>query len=1028
MKKFKSNYFFRLLLLLLTLIPAISLAQTRLVTGTIFDTEEMPIPGATIMVQGTNRGTQTDFDGKFSIEVNSGEVLVISFVGMDTQEIPVTDDTNDITIHLEENSTQLEEVVVVGYGQTKRSDVTGSIVSVGEKELKSRPVNNAVEAIQGKAAGVDITSSQRPGTLGNITIRGVRSLTASNTPLYVVDGIPLISGGIENLNPNDIETIDILKDASATAIYGSRGANGVVIVTTKKGKTGRFSISLNYATTVETLVNRTEMMNASDYITFRRWAKYYSDPNTFPRGDMPTEANDFEIFVGSSDPSAWANISQGWESGTWDGSRVTSTDWTDFVTQTGVTNQYTINVSGGSEKMKAFGSFGYLDNKGTIVGQRYKRYTGKVSVDITPKDWFSFGGTLNSSYGVIDYGQSGSGRNGLVNTSGLYDSAQAIFAYAVPYDDQGNRIEFPGGDVAVKTVIDEVKYSTDERINFRTFGSFYSQIDFGEIFPTLKGLKYRMNFGPDLSVNRNGLFLDENSVVRTGSNYASLYKDQIFSYTLDNLIFYNKQFDKHALDLTLLQSQTEYRFESSSMAADNIPYSDQLWNALTNSNVTLSSWGSDLIERSLLSYMGRVNYTYDDKYILTVSGRYDGATQLAEGNRWAFFPSMAASWILTKENFLKNEEWLNQLKLRFGVGTTGNSAINPYSTKGALTPLFYPNGGTLVPGTTTNTNLANQDLTWEKTTQYNIGIDYSLFNYRITGGLDFYTSRTKDLLLLKSIPTVTGYTDTYANVGETKSSGIDLTLNTTNIQTENFGWETTLSASYQTNEIIELSNGAENDINNNWFIGQQLGVIYGFENDGLWQAEDAAEMALYNANGHTFSPGLTKPVDQNGDNKIDATNDRVIIGSTLPKYIVGVTNNFSYKNFDLSIFIYGRLDYTYDTGGEAQTGRFNQRQIDYYTENNTNAEYQKPIYTAGTGDPYAVALGYRDGSFLKIRNISLGYNFSKSFTNNLNIDGLKLYVQVLNPGMIYSNIDWLDLDVDSPTFNRGFTAGLNMDF
>ncbi len=1013
---------------LLFFIPLLTFAQQKNITGTVLDAEEMPIPGATILVKDTKRGTQTDFDGHFSIDVSVGETLVISFVGMDSQEIPITDTTTNIAVHLQVNSMQLDEVVVVGYGQTKRSDVTGSIVSVNSDDINSRPVNNAVEAIQGKAAGVDITSSQRPGTLGSITVRGVRSLTASNSPLYVVDGIPLISGGIENLNPSDIESIDILKDASATAIYGSRGANGVVIVTTKKGKSGRFTINFNYATTVETLVNRAEMMNASEYITFRRWAKYYSDPNTYPRGDQPTEENDYDIFLGSSDPHAWANIAKGWANGTWDGSQVTSRDWTDYVTQTGVTNQYTLNVSGGTEKVKSFGSIGYLDNKGTVVGQRFKRYTGKASVDIKPKDWFSFGATMNASYGVIEYGQSGSGRNGLVNTSGLYDSARAIFAYAVPYDDEGNRIEFPGGDVAVKTVMNEVDYSTDERVNLRIFGSFYSQVDVGEIFPALKGLKYRINFGPDLSVNRNGLFLDEKSVVRTGSNYASLYRDQILSYTLDNLIYYNKQIDKHAIDLTLLQSQTKYRSEYSSMAADNIPFSDQLWNALTNSNVNLSTWGSGLTERQLLSYMARINYSFDDKYIVTASGRYDGASQLAEDNKWAFFPSAAVSWLVNKEDFLKETEWLNQLKLRFGVGTTGNSAIDPYSTKGGLVPLFYPNGATLVAGTTTDTNLANQDLTWEKTTQYNFGIDYAFFNYRITGGLDFYTSRTTDLLLLKSIPTVTGYSDTYANVGETKSSGIDLTLNTVNIDHENFQWNTTLSASMQTNEIVSLSNGAQNDINNNWFIGQQLGVIYGFENDGLWQESDAAEMAEFNANGHSFSPGLTKPVDQNGDNKIDANNDRVIIGNTLPKYIVGFTNTFNYKNFELSIFMYGRLDYMYNTDGEAQTGRFNQRKIDYYTENNTNAEYQKPIYTAGTGDPYASALGYRDGSFLKIRNISLGYNFSQNVTESLKIQGLRLYVQALNPGMVFSNIDWIDLDVDSRTFNRGFTAGMNMEF
>lgn len=1026
MKKTYQTFLLRFLVLLFAMFPIISFAQARNITGTVQDAAG-PVPSANVVIKGTNRSTQTDLDGKFSIEASNGEVLVISFVGMETKEVTVTNESN-YSVTLGEGLQELDEVVVIGYGQKKKSDVTGSIVSVSGKEIKSRPVNNALEAMQGKAAGVDITSSQRPGTLGNITIRGARSLSASNSPLYVVDGIPLISGGIENINPLDIESIDILKDASSTAIYGSRGANGVVIVTTKQGKTGKFSISLNYSTTIEKLVELAPMMNASEYITFRRWAKYYQDPNVFPRGDQPTIDNDRAIFFASQDPSAWANIEQGWAGGSWDGSKVFSRDWTDMVTQTGITNQYSLNVSGGTEKIKAFGSFGYLDNKGTTIGQQYKRYTGKATVDIKPTDWFQFGATLNASYGVLNFGQSQSGRSGLSTAGNLYDAAKGIYAYAVPYDADGNRIQFPGGDDAVRTVVNELDYSVDERVNTRIFGSFYGQVNFGGIHPILDGLKYRVNFGPDMSYNRNGIYLDAMSVIRSGSSYASLANNSAISYTLDHLLLYNKEIGKHAFDFTLGQTETKYHFESSNLAGNNVPFSSQLWNQLGNiPQISRTGFGSNLVQRQILSYLGRVNYTFNDKYNITASGRFDGASQLAEGNKWDFFPSAAASWIISKESFLADTPWINTLKLRLGYGVVGNSAINEYATKGGLSAMYYPNGANLVAGTLPATTLANQDLTWEKTSQYNLAAEFALFNNRVSGQLDFYTSKTTNLLLLQQTNPVTGFPNTWANVGATKSSGIELTLNTTNVLAGKFEWNSSFNGTVQRNEITELANGVQRDLANNWFVGEPLGIIYGYKSAGIWRPEDAEEMALFNANGHTFEAGQTRPVDVNGDYKIDANNDRTIIGSTMPKYVVGLTNRFKYGNFDLDVFIYGRLGYKYATGGEHQGGRFNQRRIDYYTETNTDAAWQRPEYTAGTADPYYESLGYKDGSFLKIRTISLGYTFPKTITDKLKINGLRIYVQALNPGMIWSNIDWLDLDVNASNFNRGFTTGINFD-
>ena len=1016
--------------------------QGKKVTGKVTDSTGASLPGVSVIVKGTTTGVITDQDGKYALSgIPENSTLQFSFVGMKMQEISSVGKAL-INIVLEDETIGIEEVVAIGYGVQKKSDVTGALTSVSSEQIKSRPVTNAVQAIQGRAAGVDISTNERPGTVGNITIRGVRSLTASNSPLYVVDGIPLVTGsinaagntsnpvtlgGIDNMNPNDIESIDILKDASATAIYGSRGANGVVLITTKKGKSGKFTLNFDSSVTSEEMHEFSPLFNAGDYIQYRRWAKFY-DPlsaGTYARGDQPTQANDAKIFTG--DDTAWANILKGWASGTWDGSKLTSTNWTDFVTRTGFTTQNSISASGGTDKMKAYGSFGYTDSKGVVKGQGFKRYNTNVSVDITPVKWFSFGGNLNSSYSIQEYGQSTVGNVGVSAQTGLYQSAYGIFTYAQPYDNNGNRIEYPGGDVAVKTIINEDQYSQDQRVTFRTFGSLYSQFDFGAMTPVLKGLKLRTNFGPDIQTWRDGIYEDGKSVIRSGSAFASLEKRQRLSYTLDNLLYYDNNFGKHGIGMTLLQSQTQFETESSLMSANNVPFSSQKWNAL-DAVSSLQSWSSGITKQSLLSYMGRLNYSYSNKYLLTVSGRYDGASQLAEGHKWSFFPSAALGWRMDQEGFMANLHWVNQLKLRLGVGVTGNSAIDPYSTKGGLDAMFYPFGATSTAGQLNVTTMANQDLGWEKTSQYNAGLDFSLLKSRISGSLDVYSSHTTNLLLKKSILSITGFLDTYANIGETKSRGADLTINSLNVKTQDFEWSTTLNISYQDNQIVSLANGKQDDLVNNWFIGQSQSVIYGYKAAGIWQAEDATEMAKFNANGHTFTVGNVKLADQNGDYKIDANNDRVIIGSTIPKYILGLTNTFDYKGFELSVLLYGRMNYIYDTGGEGEVGRYQQRAINYWTPNNTNSDYQKPIYSAGYGDQYYTALGYKNGSFIKIRNISLGYNIPEKVSSKFGVSKLRVYVQASNPGFVFNNVSWLDPDVKYHASNRGFVTGLSIQF
>jgi TonB-linked SusC/RagA family outer membrane protein len=1006
-----------------TLMYTSGYAQNKTVKGKVTDSAGLPLPGANVIIKGTQKGTSTDFDGNYTINAATGQILVFSYTGSKTEERTISQ-SSVYDIKLLDASNSLEEVVVVGYGTKKKKDLTGSIVSVGAEEIASRPVQNAVQAIQGKAAGVDISSNERPGTVGSIRIRGSRSISASNSPLYVVDGIPLNSGGIDFINPNDIESIDVLKDASATAIYGSRGANGVIIVTTKKGKNGKFTLSYDTSIVSESIHENARMMNAAEYIELRRWARHYEKPTLVPRGDAPTIANDRAIFLDTADPTAWANIEKGWAGGTWDGSKVATTDWTKFVTQTGITQLHTLSVSGGSEKMKAYGSFGFMDNTGTLKGQSYKRYNGNVSVDITPNKWFSMGANLNTSYGVNEYGQSTVGRSAVATSGGIYITARQNLPYAMPFDANGVRIVNPGGDSTIRNVYDEHLYSQDQRVTLRAFGSFYSQIDFGGVSSALDGLKYRVNFGPDITAYRNGVFLDGQSSARSGTSYAALNKEQTISYTLDNLLFYNKTLGNHNFGLTLLQSQTQYKNEANSMSAEKIPNAANKWNALTPANVTLANFSSDLTETGLLSYMGRVNYSYADKYLITASGRYDGASQLAPGNKWAFFPSTALAWRLDKEEFLQNISWINQLKLRAGFGVTGNAAVSAYATQPPLVGIVHTSGS----GLNTNSSLGNLDLTWEKTAQYNYGLDFSILNSRISGSLEYYTSKTTDLLLSRSIPTVTGFATTYENVGATEGNGVELTLNTVNVKSADFEWSSSLSASWQKSKIVELQNGAFDDINNTRFIGQPQGIIYGFASNGIWKPEDAAEMAKFNANGAGFTAGNARPVDQNGDYKIDANNDRVIIGSTEPKFIAGLTNTINYKNFELSIFVYGRFGYMFNTGGENLDGKKSQRALNYYTDNNQNSEYQKPIYSAASGDPFYTTLGYLEGSFLKIRNISLGYNFSEKLTEKIGVSKLRMYVQAANPGMLFSKAKWMDFDTQTTYSNRGFTLGMNVQF
>ena len=1031
----------RLMFTVLFAVLAVGAYAQNKITGTVVDAQGEPVIGASVVIKGTSNGTVTDFDGKYIINNAPAKGdLVISYVGYRTQTVSLAG-KSQINATLEEDKQLLDEVVVVGYGVQRKSDVTGALTRVGEKELNARPVSNAFEALQGKAAGVDITSSERPGTVGSIMIRGTRSLNASSAPLYVVDGVPLQAGGIEALNPRDIESIDILKDASSTAIYGSRGANGVVLVTTKRGQEGKTQLSYSGSFTFEKIKDKSPSFNASDYITWRRWAYYNSAPDKYTPGDQPTLEQDKSFFSG--DEVAWANIEKGWASGSWDPSKVTDTDWTDFVTQTGITQEHTISARGGSKNLSGFVSFGYLNNKGTQKGQEYNRYNFTASADVQATPWFKLGGSINASYAKQEYGYSRTGQSSGSGPTDIYSAAKSILRYSLPYDADGSIILMPGGStVNTYTIIDEWNKSNDQRQTYRALGSFYAQLDFGKIWEPLQGLQWKTQFGPDFRFYRQGIFIDSSSAIRGGgNNYATRSDTRNFAWTLDNMLLYNKTFGDHNIGVTLLQSASKSNTETGSMHGENYPMSTFLWNNMGAIDITESAYkasmGTGLSEYALSSYMARVNYSFMDRYLLTASARWDGSSVLAEGNKWDFFPSMALGWRIEQEEFMKNVSWIDQLKLRFGVGVTGNSAVSAYGTLGVISSYWMPfsTGNTQILVTNepyysnSQNKMPNKNLGWEKTTQWNLGLDFSFLKGRIGGTIDMYTSTTKDLLMAMTIPSLSGYPSMMANIGKTSNKGIEVTLNTIPVLTKDFMWQSNLNFAWQKDKIEELSNGKEDDINNAWFIGESISVYYGYESDGLWQESDAAEMAKFNENGHKFTAGSVKPVDQDGDYKITA-DDRVILGNRNPRLTAGWSNTFSWKGLELTIELQGRFKYMISTGGEGQLGMYQQREISYWTPSNTGADWQKPVYSTAGGDSYSSLLGFKDASFIKVRNLSLGYNFDKKLLSKIGIglSNAKIYVQGKNLGMLYSSVDFMDLDTGWTYYNRGFTVGLQVDF
>ena len=1030
-----------------------------LIKGKVLDSKGEPIIGAAVLVPGTTTGAVTDIDGNFEIRIAPGTTLEVSCIGYVTKKVNAA---QGMTVTLGDDSLLLEEAVAVGYGTMRKSDVTGAMVSVNSEQLLSNPSNNAIEALQGKAAGVYITSNERPGQVGSIRIRGVNSTTdANNAPLIVIDGVISKNIGMDMLNPQDIQDIQVLKDASATAIYGAMGGNGVILVTTKRGTKDRLTLNYSGTVTAEKIYDVVPMMNAQEYIEWRRWGYYYAGLG--PSANEPTLANDRKLFTAyGTDETAWSNILKGWGmtldqfnaldkdalanySGNWDGSKVTSTDWTQFTDRIGVTQEHSLSASGGTDKLNAYVSIGYLNNKGTNIGQEYTRYTLRTNVDVNPVKWFKMGGTLTGRFSDQEYGiDNGNGISGSIPSS-LHAKGRNVFTYALPYDANGERIEYPGGDSTIPTVIDEVGKSAVSNLRYDISASFYAQFDFGQMWAPLQGLSFRSTFGPQLRFNQSYRYLSTESVNRIsqGSDYVSSNATKYFDWVLDNVINYNRTFGDHSVGVTLLQeamSNMNTRLYNMTGTGVSMGWTQKWWGLNSKTYNVKASGTPDfntLTETQLASYMARVNYSYRDKYIATVTYRYDGASQLGDGKKWHGFPSVSLAWRMDQEPWMKNAAWIDQLKLRAGWGLTGNYSVGAYATKDVLS------SGIAVSGTEGKTvwympsTFANKNITWETTQQYNIGVDFSVLKGRISGVIDLFQMYTDGLIFNVSLPSISGFTGTKDNVGKTMNRGFDITLNTININSRDFTWRSTLNLSFVKDKILELQSGKEDMVGSNLFIGQPINVIYGFKSDGLWtdSPEDLAEIEKFNANGSKFAPGMVKPIDLSGpdgkpDYKIDSNYDRMIIGNTRPLWNVGFTNTFSWKNWEASIFIYGNLGFVAQHG-EYQGGREPVRAMNYWNDNNktvTDKMYQRPYFNTAGGDSYSGIRYQHDASYLKVRQISIAYSLPKKVVNQIGLSNVKLSAQLKNPFSIFQNAFWMDAEFGGVSFNRGLVFGVNIGF
>ena len=869
--------------------------KKRTITGKVVDDKGESVIGASIAVQGTTLGTITNLDGEYTLaNVPENSEVTVSFIGYKTLIFKANDKALS-KITLKEDTEMLDEVVVVGYGTVKKRDLTGSISSVNAQKIADVPVTSVVEALQGRSPGVVVSNtSWEPGSEPSIFVRGKRSITASNGPLYVVDGIP-ITGGVSEISPADIESMEILKDASATAIYGSRGANGVIIITTKQGKEGKTKVDYNGYVGFQTIQNKLDMMNGAEYAEYTREAYRNSTGKNKYLSDVPNKEQDMLLPMFSQDAYVLESVLMGYdENGNYDPSKVRSNDWFDAVTRQGFLTEHQLNIRGGGAKTSFMASATYNKVDGVVKDQSYQRYSVRLNLSHTINKYIKIGGQTQYSFSEKQRGSN------MISDNYMY----RITPLGSLYEKDGSLTQKIGGDeLMYNPLYNLVDGAVDRPLKTSRFlGSYFLDVTF-----PIKGLTFRSNLGIDARTQQDYEFYSAATTERQfGSSYAKSSMTKYSMFTWENFFTYKRDFGtKHSLGVTLLQSVQQDLRESLNASAEDIS-ADVLKYYDLGAGSIIDGIGSGYRKWTMASFMGRVNYNYLGRYLLTVSARYDGSSRLADGHKWVLFPSAALAWRISDEKFMKNIKWLDNLKLRVGYGKTGNSSVDPYQTRGTLSKVYYVynNGKDEVLGYAPK-KMANKLLTWETTEQYNLGLDFGFLKNRINGSIDLYLQKTYDLLLERQLPVVSGFSNIVSNIGRTQNKGIEISLNTRNVVTKNFEWTTDLTFTAGREEIVELYNGKVDDPGSGWFIGEPIDVYYNYKKIGIWQdtPEDLAEMEKFNANGANFKPGTIRLWD-NGDYKI-TEEDKQIIGTKRPKFVASMVNSFRYRDFDFSLFLYG---------------------------------------------------------------------------------------------------------------------------
>ncbi len=952
-------------------------AQNLKITGTVSDQNEVLI-GASVMVKGTSNGTITDINGSFNLEVPQGSTLKVSFVGYLSQEITINS-SRELDIILSPDLTELTEVVVIGYGSVKKSDLTGSVSSIKSEEIMNTAVSSLDQGIQGKAAGVVVSmSSGQPGAKSSIRIRGTNSINGNNEPLYVIDGVFIVpesnigavSGPslnpLESINPSDIESIEILKDASATAIYGTRGANGVIIVTTKRGSKGNTDITIDYSMSLQQLRHKIPMLNARQLAELGNEA---TDNAGAPR----------RIIYASP-----VNLGEG-------------TDWQDEIFRTAPMHNFQISARGGSETTNYSISANYFGQDGIIMNSNYEKGNFRLNLDKKLHKKFTLGTSLNLSRGVLQ---------GVVTdaegaTPSSITSWALIFNPGLPvYDDKGEfTYENNTGQPAVGNPVADAESTKQLSTSTRLLGNVYLSWDI------LDNLSFKTSIGTDAVFTQEKGFVP-NDVKRgqATNGQASLANQQGINWLWENTMNYNKKFGKHSIQALLGQSMQAYNNEFLFTATSDFDDNRLGYNAVqAGADNTLifngrSGW-------QLISYLGRINYNLNEKYLITASARIDGSSKFGKGNKYGVFPSFAAAWRIKEEAFLVNIDKISDLKIRAGYGIVGNEGIPPYSSLGLLENTEAYFGENEIAKGVGPATRENDQLKWETTEQYNIGLDIGLFKNRITITTDAYYKQTRDLLLNAPVPYTSGFSSAFFNVGTMENRGFEFAINTVNT-VEVVEWNSSFNMAFNRNKVISLNSDegipAEPMLGiTGWTViraGQPIGTFYGYETDGIIQLDENPEEVPY-FNDYNPTHGDRKYVDQDGNGLLDEQ-DIVTLGNASPDFSFGLNNTITYKNLTLSFFIQGVY------GNEIVN--FNKFSLESFdgNQNNSTAALERwtptnpsNTYPRANVSPRVNTLSdhqVEDGTYVRLRDITLSYNLKSLFKNRFQLKSFRVFVSGKN--------------------------------